>query len=178
MMMERRELKPKLPPKKDDWSADSKSQLSLGLGSAEYNEYVKDRHLSSPGEGTNIQAKDLRAMPKDHRREVEDVLAKHVTASAQIQTNGTYAKGIQSGNVTKQEQDRDLLIRRRAYTQRKKEDLDDDATRAATRHAQETATKSDDKAVKRALPKTLENLKYNDGVTEDEYLPKALQNYL
>lgn len=51
------------------------------------------------------------------------------------------------------------------------------AKRLVTDAVERTETLDDDRLAKRALPKELEQLNYDNGVTMDDYLPKALQKY-
>lgn len=175
--MERKELKPKSAPKPDTWVADDKTQMSLTPGSSEYVEYLHDTRLHSNTVNSDVQFSEMKDMTEEHRKEIHDKAVGHVETFARRDENEAYAKGIQMTNDRKQARDKATLMRNKSYALIKKTELDDDAMRMAMKHAEETQTPEDDKKVKRALPKTLENIKYDDGVTEDDYLPTALQKY-
>jgi hypothetical protein len=123
-------------------------------------------------------------LEKTQKRYVQDKnnKAKEKTYSkAERDDNMKITQEMKTRNQQSQKQQRDKVNQRKAYTHIKKEDLEDDAMQTALDMAAETETKADDKRMNRRMPKTLETIKYDDGVTEDDYLKatsKAARKYM
>jgi len=178
MKMDRKELKPKSPPKPDTWDNDAKAQASLEMGSSEYKEYAHDAQMNSATQQGDVSASDMTHID-DHaqRDEIHEKAVSHVETFASRDKNESHAHGLTARNDRSQATNQQKLMRAKAYAHIKKNDLEAEAMREAMKHAAETPTLEDDKLVQRRLPKTLETIKYDDGITEDDFLPKALKKY-
>lgn len=145
--------KPKLPAKKDEDTR--KEQISLCLGTAEYNEYVEDKQthkLKSDEQHIDMEAANAQA-------------AQAMLAEYEAGKSATSERAVQ----------------RHLSDKIKKSDLSDDAIKRAADIAKKTPGKADDERVKRAsvrIPERFEHLIADDGVDEDEFLDKAAEDAL
>lgn len=176
-------LKPKIPQgssssDSSNWQDDSHEQISLAMGSEEYKEFIHDNQMQSNTDYDEVRRLEIAKTQKDRVRDKHDKHSDHDEKERERDYNEAHPVIMQKTSQDKQKKDRDKLYQRKAYAHIKKEAQNDDAERIARKEAEKTESPEDDKKVERQMPKTLENLKYNDGVTEDDYLPKALKKYM
>ena len=160
-----------------NWQDDSHEQISLSMGSEEYKEFVHDKQRDSNTDFNEVRRLEIRKTQKDRVRDKHNKSFEHDESERERTYNEAHAVVMRKDGQDKQKKDRDKLYQRKAYNHIKKDDQNDDAESIALKEAEKTETLEDDKKIEREMPKTLENLKYNDGVTEDDYLPKALRKY-
>lgn len=138
--------------KPNKWENTDKEQISLAMGSAEYKERVRDLQEVSPD----------RPDDKFHTEREKNL-------------------EVQASDVALRNQkmdERNDTAERKYRNQTSKRVQFDDVKDSAIETAAETETPVDDIKAKRMLPKTLDNIVYDDGVTEDDYLPTVLKKYL
>lgn len=136
---------------KDTWQNTAKEQPYLMPGTSTYEERQEDLQLHDP-----FRPDD------DFHQKLEKENAGH---SVELAEKGNKAHEHQGGKHNYQQ-----YIRKEAKFAGVKSAAEDAARR--------TETVLDDRSVQRMSPDGLENLEYNNGVSEDDYLPKALQKYL
>lgn len=157
----------------DDGEDDAKGQQSLEISSRSYKEFVHDNHMKSNDDYDVMTPAEALKANKQH---VRDRLrkAKERASSAKERTDNVQVRErMRVRNAQNENTSNSNVYKRKAYSHIKKEDLQDDAYQDALDRAYETETLEDDKLVQRRMPKTLETIKYDDGVTEDDYLKAA-----
>lgn len=131
---------------------DTKEQLYLMPGTPEYEERQEDLRMHNPFKPDD-----------DWHEQVEQVNQSH---AAQMQK--------------KRDEDKDDAPTGYSHYQHRmaKEDQYSDVKKAATEMALQTETKKDDEAAESINRRGLEDLVIDEGVSEEEYLPKALSKYM
>lgn len=132
------------------WEDTSKEQPYLMPGTETYEEYQTDLQTHEPFK------------PDDKWHE------------QQLQNNVQHKKKLVEKAELQQKPD---TGRNKAMLQMRKRVQFDEVKQQAIEAAKETETKKDDEKAARMLPKSLDTLVYDDGVTEDDFLPKALRKY-
>jgi hypothetical protein len=181
--MSKKDLRRKLPQTTGDgtdnsnWQDDSHEQISLAMGSEEYKEFLHDNQMQSKTDFDEVRRFEIAKTQKDRVRDKHNKATDHDEHERERTYNEAHAKVMREVGTDKQKKMKTKLNQRQAYAHIKKEDQDSKAVSTARKEAEKTESPEDDKQVRRNMPKTLETLKYNDGVTEDDYLPKALRKY-
>ncbi len=135
----------------DTWQNTAKEQPYLMPGTSAYEERQEDLQLHDPFRPDDVFHDKLERENVEHSRELAEKAGK--------------AHEHQGGTHNYQQ-----YIRKETQYAQAKHTAEDEARR--------TATQSDDCRVKRMSPEGVENLEYDNGVAEDDYLPRALQKYL
>lgn len=138
--------------RKDTNENSDKEQISLAMGSQEYKERQKDLFENSA-------------------RKEDDAFHVELEQRNELQASDKQAV------VDKQREKTAVSVRKYRLEQKKRSEFKDIKHRGA-QLASLTETKRDDRAVARMTPKGLEDIVYNEGVSEDEYLPSALSRYM
>lgn len=138
---------------KATWENTAKEQPYLMPGTESYEEYQEDLQMRDPFKPDDEWHNKKE---KENAERVVKSTKKYETANKQPNKH----EGIRNYN------------RHMA-----KEAQFQDVKRQAIKNAKKTETEKDDKKVQRAMPKDLDKLVYDNGVTEDEFLPKALKKY-
>lgn len=159
------------------WQDDSHEQISLAMGSEEYKEFLHDNKMDDKTDYSEVNRFDRTKTQKDRIQDRHDKATDHDEHERERSFNEAHPVIMRQVGDGYQKKAKDKLYQRKAYAHIKKEDQDKKTTNRAMKEAEKTETEADDKTIKRNMPKTLENLKYNDGVTEDDYMPKALRKY-
>ena len=156
-------------------------EQSLVIGSSAYDEYVHDAHMRSNTDFDTVKEYDIEHTNSHY---VKERLEKNKSRDRQKQSRSHNARirtDMRNRNITHQSSGIVKTYNRKSYNHIKKEDLEDDAMDNAMEKALETETKTDDKRLEKKMPKALEKIKYDDGITEDDYLratSKAARRYL
>lgn len=132
-----------------------KEQLSLDMGSAEYQEYCDDLQEVDPYKPDDEWHEKL----EEHNENHDDVLS----------------------DKAEKAQNQELGADKQSYRKRMyKESMFTAVKSAAITEAISTDSTVDDVAASRMnqADNILENLQYDNGISEDDYLPKALTKYL
>lgn len=137
---------------RDNWENTDKTQTSLAMGSPEYRERQRDLYQNS-------------AEKPDDKFHLE--LEGH---------NEVQASDVSEKNRRRDEQND--TSERKYRNQTAKQVQYNSVKSTAVAMAAATKTPVDDIKAKRMMPKNLESIVYNDGVSEDDYLPSALKKYL
>lgn len=138
--------------RRDTHQNTDKEQFSLAMGSEEYQARQKDLFENST-------------------KKEDDAFHEKLEDSNEVQ-----AKDVRDRRQKSDEQN-DVAERKYRLEEKKRTEFKD-AKRQAQRFASKTETKEDDKAARRMSPKGLENIVYDDGLSEDDYLPSALSKYI
>lgn len=154
----------------DHWNED-KEQISLALGSAEYEEYVNDR--------AGVDDRDFvpGAEPRDEgdERRPDEV----VDAPAQPEHTAELAAELAADAAAQRAADA-LVAERKYRRQMSKATQTGRMVREAMAAAALTETRADDERVRRAAracPMSLPDVQ-DDGVGPDDYVPRAMRRYL
>lgn len=144
---------------------DTKNQISLQIGGAEYKEMIRDRMGIDEHEQEDVKLNKLRVEqaiePELWREELEQRNATHGKVERENRSERVVSVGVQKYNK-----------------QVRKMDLIDDITPVAVAKAAQTETKSDDKKANNVVRRAVPELIYDDSVDADEFLPTALRKYM
>lgn len=135
---------------KQTWQNTAKEQPYLMPGTCEYEEYqedLKEHNPFKPDDEVHV------ALEEKNAEHVPEMRKKEVVPEPRQEGKNNYRR-----HIMKETQFREVK-------------------RQAIKQAKKTETLEDDKKAKRAMPKDLENLVYDNGVTQDDFLPKALRKY-
>lgn len=136
---------------KATWENTAKEQPYLMPGTAEYVEYQEDLKDHDPFRPNDEWHDKLEQKTEDHSLRL----------------------------MQKAEEAKRPDVKKRKYTsQIMKEAQFAQVKKAAKSMAEHTETKADDRKAARMDVEDTEDLVYNDGVTSDDYLPKALSKYM
>lgn len=131
---------------------DTKEQLYLMPGTPEYEERQEDLKMHDPFKPDDDWHNEREQVNQSHTREMKK----------------------------KQDEDKEDAPTGYSHYQHRmaKEEQFSDVKKTATSMALATETKEDDKAAEHINRRGLEDLVIDEGVTEDEYVPKALAKYM
>lgn len=154
--MAKRRLKTRKTTNKSTWHNDAKEQLSLEQGSEEYAEYEEDLQEVNPFRPDDAFHAELEAKNALH----DDVLAIKASEASRTQTDAAHTNE-----------------RRRMY----KETRLNQMKQAVMKAAAETPGTADDKRaaqIQAASDFYESNIEYNNGISEDGYIPQSMSKYL
>lgn len=154
--MAKRKLKTRKTTNKSTWHNDAKEQLSLEQGSAEYAEYEEDLQEVNPFRPDDTFHAELEARNALH----DDMLAIKASDASRVQTDAAHANE-----------------RRRMY----KESRINQMKQAVTRAAAATPGTADDRRAAQIQADSAfyeSNIEYNNGISEDGYIPQSMAKYL
>ena len=154
--MAKRKLKIRKAVTKSTWDNDAKEQISLEQGSAEYREYEDDLREVNPFQPDDEFHAKLEARNAVH----DDILAVKAFNTSRIQTDAAHTNE-----------------RRRMYKETRIAQMKDAVVKAAA----VTPGTADDKRAARINEDSAfyeSNIEYDNGVSEDGYIPQSLAKYL
>ena len=135
----------------DTWQDDAKEQPYLMPGTKEYEEYQRDLKEHDP-----FKEDDLAHIKFEEHNEAHSELLREKTKESITEP-------------TSKRKYRNVMAKTTQVRELRKE---------AMERALKTETKVDDeKAKSRRLPEGVDKIIQNDGVTQDEFIPKALRKY-
>lgn len=151
---------------------ESKTQISLEQGSAEHQEYVMDHAGMTEIEQERYKLGEAGLKQTDDYQPDDEWHAKEAAEAAAVLPE------LDAAHREKQKFHYDHTTERKQHRQLMKDLLVDDAQAVAMEIAQSTDDTDDDKKAAE-LPRRLPgDLKYDDGVMVDEYVPAVLKKYM
>lgn len=164
-----------------DGENDAREQQSLEINSRSYKEFVHDNYMNSHDDYETLTTAQAAKTNKRYVKDREKKAKERMYSAKERTYNAQAREKMRLRNVQNETANNNGVYKRKAYNHIKKEDMQDDAYQESLDMAYETESLDDDKLIERKMPKTLETIKYDDGVTEDDYMKavsKSASRYL
>lgn len=164
----KRSLRPHVVRRADRWGNDDKEQISLGMGTGEYRELVRDR--SGVSEGDFVPEDPVLDAGEDRRPDEAQVPVTeepHVAELAADLKEAAEAQAVVSAETSRRK------YRRVMSKEQKIPELRETAMAAAA----ETPEKDDDKRAAGIRDASdVPDPVYDDGVSQDEFVPRSMRH--